>query len=261
MKTKIILIFTAFTALLSQQLSAQVDSIKTSTTVTTTTTTTGSASTGTPGENNAEPAEKKDKNDFSRFYIGARFMPTVTKFDVNTLENGTAKTSFVIGYGIGGLIGVNLSRNIGIQAEVIYSSLSQKFTERNQERQIDLTYIHIPLLFVFNTDVSKPVNFNITAGPQIGINTGSSINTDGSSGTDTVTAVVAVKPADFGVAYGAGLDFKLSPSFTFDIGFRGVIGILDISDKNKTTTSDQYYLLDRSHVKTYAGYAGIKLLF
>ena len=260
MKTKIIITLSLFATLHCQQILAQVDSVKTTTTITTTTTT-GSTTTGNTTDNNDESDPKKKNGDYSRFYIGARFMPTITKFDVNTLENGSAKTSFVIGYGIGGLIGVNLSKNIGIQAEVIYSSLSQKFTDKNAERQIDLTYIHIPLLFIFNTDISKPVNFNITAGPQIGINTGSSINTDGTSGSDTVTAVIAVKPADFGIAYGAGLDFRLSSSLSLDIGFRGVLGILDISDKNKTTTSDQYYLLDRSHVETYAGYAGLKLLF
>jgi opacity protein-like surface antigen len=265
MKTmKILALLIALTAWGASQTYAQTDSVKTSTTVTTTTTT--GTSTAVPAEGAQPPAEARQdddskKDDYSKFYLGARFMPTFTQFDVKTLENGTAKTSFVVGYGVGGFLGVNFSRNVGMQLEVIYSSLSQKFTDRNEERRIDLSYVHIPLLLVLNTDVSKPVNLNIAVGPQIGINTGSSVDTEGSNGVDTVQAVIAVKPADFGLAYGAGLDFMLTPSLTLDLGFRGVYGILDISDDNKTNTTNQYYILDRSHVKTYAGYAGLKLLF
>jgi opacity protein-like surface antigen len=258
--TRIIAFLIAITAWGISGSYAQTDSVRTSTTVTTTTTTGTATGTAEPAAAEAKE-DDSDNDDYSKFYIGARFMPTFTQFDVKTLENGTAKTTFVVGYGIGGLIGVNFSRNVGMQLEAIYSSLSQKFTDRNEERRIDLTYIHIPLLLTLNTDVSKAVNLNIAFGPQVGINTGSEIESEGSNGVDTVQAVIAVKPADFGLAYGAGLDFMLAPSLTLDLGFRGVYGIIDISDDNKTKTTNQYYILDRSHVKTYAGYAGLKLLF
>jgi opacity protein-like surface antigen len=269
MKTvKLILIASALSMYSFNNGYAQVDSVRTSTTVTTTTTTgTGTAA---PAETPApppaaapaqEPAERRGGDDYGKFYLGARFLPTFTKFDVTTLDNGTAKTTFVMGYGFGGLIGVNVSRHVGIQLEVLYSTLSQKFTDRNLERRIDLSYVHFPLLLVLNTDVSRSVNLNVAVGPQFGINTGSSLDTDDGPSTDTVQAVIAVKPGDFGLAYGAGLDFKLSPSLTFDIGFRGVYGILDISDGDAVNTTNQHYILDRSKVKTYAGYAGIKVMF
>jgi opacity protein-like surface antigen len=263
MKTKKILLVITL-SIIGCKIYAQTDSVKTSTTVTTTTTTGNTTSMGTPApapETEPQQRDRSDDGDLAKFYIGARFMPTFTKFDVVTLDNGTAKTSFVVGYGVGGLLGFNFTKNTGLQLEVIYSSLSQKFTDRAEERKINLSYIHIPLLLVLNTDASKPVNLNIAFGPQFGINTGSSVDADGSGGVDTVQAVVAVKPADFGLAYGAGLDFKLSPALSLDLGFRGVYGILDISDNNKTKTTNQYYILDRSHVKTYAGYAGLRLLF
>ncbi len=244
---------------------AQVDSVKTQTTTTVTT------SSGTTPQQQAAPEaapapapaqeQPSGSDSYSKFYLGARFMPTFTKFDVKTVDNGVAKTSFVVGYGIGGILGVNLSKNVGLQAEVMYSALSQKFTDNNEEKTIDLSYIHIPLLLVLNTDVSKPVNFNVAFGPQIGINTGSSLKSDGGSGVDTVQAVIAVKAGDFGLAYGAGFDFMVSPSLTIDLGFRGVYGVIDISDDSKTQTTNQYYILDRSHVQTYAAYAGIKILF
>ena len=265
MKTKKLILVIALSAI-GCKMYAQTDSVKTSTTVITTTTT-GSSTPATAPAQEAQPApaakqdSDNDKSDLATFYLGARVMPTFTKFDVVSLDNGAAKTTFVVGYGIGGLLGFNFSNNVGMQLEVIYSSLSQKFTDKSLERRIDLSYIHIPLLLVLNTDASKAVNLNIAVGPQVGINTGSSIENEGSNGVDTVQAVIAVKPADFGLAYGAGLDFKLSSSLSLDIGFRGVYGVLDISDKNNTATTNQYYILDRSHVKTYAGYAGLRLLF
>jgi len=237
---------------------SQVDSVKTSTQ--TTTTTTVNTSTTDPvakpaGEQQDSP--DSDSDDFSRVILGLRFMPTFTKFDVKTVDEGVAKTSFVVGYGAGGFVGYNFSRNVGVQLEVIYSVLSQKYTERNLERQIDLSYLHFPLLLSLNTDITKPVNLNVSFGPQLGINTGSEVSTDGSDGIDTVTAVIAVKPADIGFAYGAGVDFKLSPAISLSLGFRGVYGLVDISENSKNTTTNQYYVLDRSHVKTYAGYAGL----
>ena len=211
----------------------------------------------------AVPQETSEPEDrvARKVYLGARFLPTFTNFKVRTINDEAAQTSFVVGYGIGGLLGFNMSKNAGLQIEAIYSTLSQKYTDNNLERTIDLSYIHFPLLLVLNTDVTKPVNLNIAVGPQFGINTGSSVDTDGSGGADTVQAVIAVKPGDFGIAYGAGLDFLLNPSLTLDIGFRGVYGILDISDSDAVSTTNQHYILDRSHVKTYAGYVGLKLLF
>jgi opacity protein-like surface antigen len=267
-RTRIIL--SLVTMLITLNALAQVDSTGTrSTTTTTTTVVTGSETKPAEEAPAAQPApapapapqQADDNDDYAKFYLGARFMPTFTKFKVTTLDNGTAKTTFVVGYGVGGFLGVNLSKNAGIQAEVIYSTLSQKYTDRNIERRIDLSYIHIPLLLVLNTDVSKPVNLNICAGPQIGINTGSKLEAEGGSGVDTVQAVIAVKPADIGLAYGAGLDFRLGEDLSLGVGFRGVYGLLDISDNSKTTTTNQYYILDRSHVTTYAGYIGLKLLF
>jgi opacity protein-like surface antigen len=244
---------------------AQTDSTRVRTSTTTTIETQSGTGAQTPTQEQApaqEPQMQRERNDdFSHVYLGVRFMPTFTKFKVTTLDNGTAKTTAVVGYGFGGLLGFNFSKNVGLQIEGIYSTLSQKYTDRGEERQIDLSYIHFPLMLILNTDVTKPVNFNIAVGPQFGINTGSSLKSGSGNGVDTVQAIIAVKPADFGIAYGAGLDFLLGTNVTLDIGFRGVYGILDISDNSKTTTTNSYYLLDRSHVKTYAGYVGLKLLF
>lgn len=199
-----------------------------------------------------------------RFIAGLRFMPTLTSLDFAKPDQGTIETKFVLGYGFGGMLGLNFTDHVGLQAEVIYSSLAQKYTDADFEREVKLSYINVPLLLSINTNYSLPVNLNIVAGPQLGINTGSKLSTSsGAEGTDTVNAVLAVKPADIGLAYGAGLDFGFGSSFStrLSVGFRGVYGLIDVSEKSNSVTTDSYYVLDRSHVKTYAGYIGLTFTF
>jgi hypothetical protein len=194
--------------------------------------------------------------------IGLRLMPTFSSFDVNNSSGGTIEGEGTFGWGAGMLLAYNFSDNVGIQGEVIYNALSQKYAENDRNREIRLRYVNIPLLLSVNTGKTKPVNFNFVIGPQIGVSVGSAVFTDNANENDP-HPVLAVKKGDLGVAYGAGLSFGLTPAKTFrlGIGFRGVYGLIDISDNNNTLAEDSYYLLDRSHIKTYSGYVGLSFLF
>jgi len=194
--------------------------------------------------------------------FGVRFMPTISTVEVTTSSGGKVSGEATLGYGAGIMLGFNFNDHIGIQGEVIYSSLSQKYAEDDQEKEIQLDYINIPLLLSYNTGKLKPVNFNIVLGPQIGINVGSELLTsDGGNPDDD--AVLAVKKGDLGFAYGAGFDFGLNAAETFrlGIGFRGVYGLLDISDGSNNISTDSYYILDKAHLKTYSAYLGVSFLF
>jgi hypothetical protein len=125
-----------------------------------------------------------------------------------------------------------------------------------------LKYINIPLMLSYNTNKMKPVNFYVVACPHIGISVGTELFT--SNGNDpNDEAVLSVKKGDLGFAYGAGLDFGLNAAQTFRVGFgfRGVYGLFDISDNSQSLTTNSYYVLDRTHLKTYSGYAGVSFLF
>jgi len=195
--------------------------------------------------------------------FGLRFMPTLSSFDMQTSSGGKVNGEATLGYGFGGLLGYNMSAHWGFQAEVIYSSISQKYKEVDVEHQINLQYLNIPLLLSLNTGKRNPINFNVVVGPQIGISIGSNVKTTGGDGTSTPPAVLSVKKGDLGFAYGAGLDFGLNPSQTFrlGLGFRGVYGLFDISDNSNNTSTDSYYILDRTQIKTYSLYAGLSILF
>jgi hypothetical protein len=194
--------------------------------------------------------------------FGARFMPTVSNFDIQTSEGGKVSGDATIGIGAGIVLGLNFSDHIGIQAEAIYNTLTQKYQEDDTEREIRLKYVNIPLMLSLNTGKTKPVNFNAVVGPQIGISVGTELFTTNGNDPDK-EAVLAVKKGDLGFAYGAGLDFGLNTAKTFRLGFgfRGVFGLFDISDNSNSLTTDSYYILDRTHLKTYSGYAGVSFLF
>lgn len=192
--------------------------------------------------------------------LGFRYMPTFSSIKIVNSSGNSVKGEATYGFGAGGFLGINFSDYVGIQGEVIYSRLAQKFQEDDIEQDIQLRYVNIPILLALNTSKTKAINLGIVAGPQIGVSVGSRLLT---KGTPEKGAILAVKKNDFGFAYGAGLDIGLNPSHTFrlGLGFRGVYGLVDISDNGDTQVSDSYYILDRTKIKTNSAYVGISFLF
>lgn len=205
----------------------------------------------------------QDGESIKRGEFGIRFMPTYTSLDVKSSSGGSVSGDVVLGFGVGAVAGFSLSRNFAIQAELIYSSITQKSKNVNVENKINLRYVNIPVLLAFNSGKMKVINFNLVAGPQVGFNVGSSITTSGSNDVNNAQPILSVKKNDLGLAYGAGIDFGLNPNrnIRLALGYRGVLGLLDVSDNNNTTSTDTYYVLDRTHVKTNSIYAGVSLLF
>lgn len=209
------------------------------------------------------PAYRNTANGaYNPWEVGFRFMPTFSSFDVRS-SSGVVTAEARIGYGWGGLVAYNFTENFGIQLEGIYQTMSQKYRDRSWDREVKLRYMNFPLLFSANTGKGDPVNLNFSIGPQFGLNVGSDLSSNGTAEDGDLEPILAVKAGDVGIAYGAGLEFGFGAerNWHFDLGFRGVYGLLDISDKSKTTTTDQYYILDRAHVRSYAGYLGLAYTF
>jgi hypothetical protein len=192
--------------------------------------------------------------------IGVRLMPTISAVKMKTTTGNVVAGQTVLGFGFGGLIGHSFTENFGAQVEVIYNSFSQRYKEQNVDHLVNLRYINIPFLLSINTGRYSPVNFNIVAGPQVGISAGTRVYT---SGNDSTKALLATKNADFGFAYGAGLDFGLNDkrSVRLTLGFRGVYGLVDISNVNSSNSQNSYYILDNTSLQVYSLYGGLSVLF
>lgn len=203
------------------------------------------------------------QDELKKVEIGARFMPSISNFEMRNADGNAVKGDLTFGYGIGVLVGVNFTPHLGIQGEVIYNSISQRYKEQDAQHRVNLRYVNIPLLFSLNTGKMRRVNGNFVVGPQIGISVGGEVKSTGGENGGTLRPLVVAKAGDVGIAYGAGVDFGLNAAKTFrlGIGFRGVYGFLDISDDSKAAESDSYLVLDRTHIKTYSAYAGLSFLF
>ncbi len=210
----------------------------------------------------AQLVDMTDK--FPRVEFGLRFMPTLSNFQMQTYEGGTVAGQATFGYGAGGVLGFNFTKHAGMQVEFLYNSLSQKFRDQDLDKQINVRYLSIPLLFSLNTGKQNRVNLNLVLGPQIGMNLGSEIVNTGSSGDiDTITFVLATKTTDFGFAYGGGIEFTLNELETIrlDLGFRGVYGLMNISDNSKPIADNSKYIIGMTKVRTQAIYIGFSFLF
>lgn len=203
------------------------------------------------------------KADAQKIELGLRSMPIFSSFRMMTSSGERVNGQTTLGYGVGGLLAFNYNGFAGVQGEIIYSSISQKLQESDVVRKINLRYIRIPVLLSLNTGKSRLANLNIVVGPQIGINVGSSLRVTGNNTPQTPDAVLSVKKGDIGFAYGAGLDFALTPSRTFrlSLGFRGVYGLFDVGDDRGSIPADLYYIFDRTHIKTNSFYTGVSFLF
>jgi len=195
--------------------------------------------------------------------FGVRAMPTISSLDMQTSSGGTVSGSASIGFGAGVFLGFNFTNHVGIQAELIYSSISQKSYDANIERRVNLRYVNVPLLLSLNTNKSKLVNLNLVVGPQLGINVGSRVTQSGPTDINNPQPVLSVRKSDIGFAYGAGLDFGLNPMRTMRVGlgYRGVYGLIDISKQGQTTATESYYLLDRTKIQTHSAYLSFSIMF
>lgn len=192
--------------------------------------------------------------------FGLRFMPTFSSFQMQNGDGGDVNGTPKLGLGAGLFLGFNFTRHFGLQGEIMYTAATQQYQEPTNAGEVSLRYVNVPVLMSINTSKGKRVNFNIVAGPQVGISVGSRVF---ASNADGNAPLLAVKKGDLGFAYGGGLDFGLNPAKTIrlGIGFRGVYGLLDISDGGGIVINEGGVNMAQTNIKTYAGYVGLSVLF
>jgi hypothetical protein len=207
--------------------------------------------------------KRHERPPLRRGEFGVRYMPTFSSLGLRTYNGEVVQGDLTMSQGFGLMLGVNLSKNIGIQAEASYLDVSQKYKDRNLDRQVNVSYLNIPIMLSVNTDKSRMVNLNFVAGPQFGVNLGSSIQTTGNEETGTLRAVVGAKGTDVGVAYGTGLEFALSRNHCLraDLGYRGFYGLINGSVNQTSSNPDTYNVYVRGSRFSHAAYLGLTLCF
>jgi hypothetical protein len=208
-------------------------------------------------------AQMFSKREYKKnFEFGVRFLPTISDFDMQTSEYNKVTGEIVVGYGFGAFISYNPFQFFGFQTELNFTSVSRKYTIGDLSRVVNLQYVSIPLLLSFNSNKNSTVNFNMVVGPQIGINTGSTIYTSGSDPVYNGIPIISIRKGDLGLAYGLGFDFGLNDLKTvrLGLGFRGVYGLFNVSNNYELPGVNSFYIIKNSSVHTYTAYLGFSVL-
>lgn len=213
----------------------------------------------------AEPqaAAKDERPPLRHGEFGVRYMPTFATLRFRNQYDTEIQGEVTMSHGFGVMLAANLSKNIGLQAELSYLDISQKYKDRNLDRRVDVSYLNIPVLLSLNTDKTRIVNLNFVAGPQFGVNLGSSISTSGTEDSETIRATVGATGTDIGLAYGTGLEIALNKMHTvrLDFGYRGFYGLVDGNANQTSKNPDTYNVLIRASRQTQGAYAGFTLCF
>ena len=171
------------------------------------------------------------------FHIGVKGGTNITQIQGQSFENG-----FKFGYSLGGFVELNLSKQWGIQPELLWNQ-SKTTTAYNFNQiyngfygqDVTLNYLSIPILLSF-----KPTPLlSLQLGPQFGI-----LMSQPSNLGDNISN--AFKTGDFSILGGAQLNLG-----ALRVGARYFIGLNNINDlSNQDTWKNQGFQL----------YIGVKII-
>jgi hypothetical protein len=163
--------------------------------------------------------------------------------DLKMPEGIGFETEPKLGMHVGLLAHIHLSKSVGIQPELVYSSQGMKTSIDDVAYDWNLNYINLPIMlqYMFNN------GFRLEAGPQIGFlvnakikdNTGSTSIKDDLKGTD--------------IGLGVGLNYLTYSGF--GIGGRLNLGLSDVNEegfemKNRVGQISVFYMFRHNHKAT-----------
>lgn len=141
--------------------------------------------------------------------------------------NGDKSSSFEskIGFNIGLLGHIHLSKQIAFQPELVYSTQGTQNKSGSSELRLNLGYVNVPLLLQYMFDNG----FRLEAGPQIGI----LANATSEISNNSINVKPAFRSTDIGLAVGMSY-VKPSTGYGFDIRYNLGLTNINISDAVKS---------------------------
>lgn len=164
-----------------------------------------------------------------------------TKIGLNSYSiNNDSGSDFDSKLGIhAGILGhIHLTRQLGLQPELVYSMQGGKSGNTN----FNLDYLNIPVLFQYMFDNG----FRVQAGPQVGF----LVRGKAENGSASVDIKDEFKSIDAGLSFGAS--YIHTPS-SFGIDLRYNLGLSDISESSGMQSNSRglqvgiFYLFDHRH--------------
>jgi len=135
----------------------------------------------------------------------------------------------------GAFVGKNISENLGIQLEGLFSQRGANDKSSGDKTSIRLTYLDVPLTMRFGSTTGDNLHFHAFTGPQLGIKLSAKIKDDFDTEIDLDDEV---KSWDFGWTVGAGVEMnRISLDARYTLGLTNIDNSdSDASLKNRTFT-------------------------
>ncbi len=146
----------------------------------------------------------------------------------NIRNDNNVKYDTKLGFHLGMLGHVHLSKQFALQPELLYSDQGAKYTIANNEFKLNLGYINVPVMLQYMFDNG----FRLQAGPQVGFLTRAK-----SVANNTKTDVKDnFKTVDFAVGFGAGY---VNPKSGLGIDARYNLGLSDINENSTVKSTNR----------------------
>ncbi|MEO5946756.1 MAG: porin family protein [Chitinophagaceae bacterium] len=146
----------------------------------------------------------------------------------NIHNDNNVKYDTKLGFHLGMLGHIHLSKQFALQPELLYSAQGAKYTIANNEYKLNLGYINVPVMLQYMFDNG----FRLQAGPQIGFLTRakSELNNTKTDVKDNF------KTVDFAVGFGVGY---VSPKSGLGIDARYNLGVSDINENSTVKSTNR----------------------
>lgn len=147
-------------------------------------------------------------------------------FNINN-DNGS-KYDPKVGFNLGLLGHIHLSKQVALQPEILYSGQGAKYTVAGTDVKINLDYVNVPVLLQYMFDNG----FRLEVGPQVGFLVGAKSKI-GSTNTDIKNNL---KSVDFALAGGIGY---VHPATGFGVDLRYNLGLININENTSVKSTNR----------------------
>ena len=136
-----------------------------------------------------------------------------------------------MGFCVGGFITFNITEVFAIQPEVLYTMKGAKYTEADFKIVAQLTYLELPVLAKFSIPTQGNIKPIIFAGPAVALKLSGKWKETWDGETETYD-LDEMKGMDFGLVFGAGVDFGLGESVKgkLTVDLRYTLGLTNFAE-------------------------------
>lgn len=142
--------------------------------------------------------------------------------NLSSISGDTAGSniSSKIGLAAGGFFQFNVSPQLAVQAEILFSQKGFKFDNGRSEQTRSISYVEVPLLGRFNIPTNGNLELGLMVGPAVGFKVSESTEVAGVSFDSSF-----MKSVDIGVAFGGSVG-----AGPFGVDLRYTLGVSNIND-------------------------------